>query len=208
MDIFIPIFIFFTIFVLCSLCGFCCKNRNEGAIYSSKFTTTYPRLNWFCNTFYALCSCRLLLSTLIIIFSVSSYLLAPVVITSQTHQPVGAPTAYPVHTGGVQTSYHHTVVSSQIMQPSMPMPYNGSSAPYPTGPAHPMPGVASYPPAPYGQQATYPPTASPYPPQSTPYPQQSAPYPAQPDLNPPTYSDVVTNQSYQKQAPYNPNYTS
>lgn len=36
MDIFIPIFVFFTIFVLCSLCGFCCKKQNEGAIYSSK----------------------------------------------------------------------------------------------------------------------------------------------------------------------------
>lgn len=37
MDIFIPIFILFTVFVLCSLCGFCCKNRNEGAIFSSKY---------------------------------------------------------------------------------------------------------------------------------------------------------------------------
>lgn len=36
MDIFIPIFICFAIFVLCSLCGFCCRKQNEGAIFSSK----------------------------------------------------------------------------------------------------------------------------------------------------------------------------
>lgn len=115
--------------------------------------------------------------------------------------------AYPVQTGSVHTSYH-TVVSP----PSMPMPYRDSAAPYPTGPAHPMPGNAPYPATPYGQQGgmpyppqggAYAPTASPYPPQSA-----SAPYPVQQEMNPPPYNDVVTNQSYQKQAPYNPNYSS
>lgn len=129
-------------------------------------------------------------------------------ITSQTHQPVGAPTAYPVHTTGSgvnQTSYQTTVGA-----PGMPMPYSDNSTPYPAGPpmmggapyptGAPMAGVP-YPPAPYGQpQGMYPPASSPYPP-------QAAPYPPQQEMNPPTYTDVVGNQTYQKQAPYNPNYT-
>lgn len=120
-------------------------------------------------------------------------------ITSQTHQPVGAPTAYPVHQtsgpGVVQSSYHTTIVSA----PAMPMPYS-DSAPYPTGPTQ-YSSAAPYPPAPYGQQQPmYPPAAnaSPYPPQSAPYGQQAMP---------PTYTDVMGNQTYQKQSPYNPGYS-
>lgn len=130
--------------------------------------------------------------------------LAPVVITSQTHQPVGAPQAYPVHTGG--PGVMHSSYQSAVAPPSMPMPYS-DNAPYPTGPsmgAYPVGGNAPYPPAPYGQQqstAMYPPaTSSPYPPPATaPYPQQS--------MNPPAYNEVVFNENHQKQAPYNPNYT-
>jgi len=167
MDIFIPIFILFTIFVLCSLCGFCCKNRNEGAIFST-----------------------------------------PVVITSQTHQPVGSSTAYPVGphpTTNIHTNYYHT----PIAPPSMPMPYSDNATTYPAGPTYPgsapYPASAPYPQAPYppvGQQSPYPPVTSPYPPQPAPYNQQ-----ALNNQQPPAYNEVVFNETHQKQAPYNPNFT-
>lgn len=77
--------------------------------------------------------------------------------------------------------------------------------------------------APYGQPGVYPmpqPQSSgypaPYPPTQT---QQSAPYPPvsgaggsmpmpqnSTTMNPPSYDQVVSNDAYQKQAPYNPSY--
>lgn len=147
-------------------------------------------------------------------FHEKNLILAPVVITSQTHQPVGAPVAYPVHTGvhgGAQTTY-----MTAVTNPAMPMPYS-DSAPYPTGPPmggypgagnapYPVGGNAPYPPAPYGQQPTamYPPA------NSTPYPPTTAPYPNAPPqamMNPPAYNEVVFTENHQKQAPYNPNFS-
>lgn len=130
--------------------------------------------------------------------------LAPVVITSQTHQPVGAPRAYPVHTN----HYHTTVLPAAMPQPysdSTPR-YPAAGAPYPTTAPYPTEGNASfprdasapyppapYPPGPYGQQP-YPPVAA-------------APYPPQAAMDPPAYNEVVGQQNYQKQAPYNPGYS-
>lgn len=230
MDIFIPIFILFTIFVLCSLCGFCCKNRNEGAIFSSKFliislmihssilipnqSYTYAHSD---NEFDSL------IKTSLVHFKI--LFLAPVVITSQTHQPVGSPSAYPIHGPHVTSTQY---------SPAMPMPYsdNTSTAPYPTGtmPSYPSsapyPTNAPYPPtgaSPYPATgvAHYPPTSAPYPPTtyeppqqsfppsaSSPYPPQIAPYnQAMINQQPPAYNEVVFNETNQKQAPYNPNFT-
>lgn len=143
-------------------------------------------------------------------FIKNNLFLAPVVITSQTHQPVGAPTAYPVHTGGpgvMQSNYNASAA------PAMPMPYTDNT-PYPTGPpmgTYPTGGNAPYPPAPYGQQQTamYPPAPSgPYPPAASGnYPPSTAPYPQQAMMNPPPYNEVVFSDNHQKQAPYNPNFT-
>jgi hypothetical protein len=146
----------------------------------------------------------------IILFQYLILFLAPVVITSQTHQPVGAPTAYPIHQGhpGInQTSYQTQVA------PQMPMPYSDAPAPYPMAGNPPYPvggnapypvgGNAPYPPAPYGQQP-YPPTASPYPAAG------NAPYPPSQQaamMDPPPYNDVVSGNSYQKQAAFNPNFS-
>lgn len=124
-------------------------------------------------------------------------------ITSQTHQPVGAPTAYPV-----PTNHYHTTV----LPPSMPQPYSDSAAAY----MPPRGGAAPYPPYPVNTsgaaQAPYPPSpynAQPYPPTAgAPYPPQSAPYaPQQASMDPPAYNEVVTQQNYQKQSPYNPNFS-
>lgn len=139
--------------------------------------------------------------------------LAPVVITSQTHQAVGSPTAYPVP-GGYQTAAHGP----------MPLPYSDST-PYPIGvnqtsyPAAGMPYPA-YPPqqggSPYPPQSTpYPPAgaAAPYPPAGGAAPYPISPYPPQngaqygQGMNPPAYNEVVGNENYQKQAPYNPNFS-
>ncbi|CRK91703.1 CLUMA_CG005349, isoform B [Clunio marinus] len=150
MDIFIPIFIIFTIFVLCSMCGFCCKKNNEGAVFST-----------------------------------------PVVITSQTHQPVGSPTAYPVQTNVSHSGYTQQPPSAM----PMPQPYSShpTSAPYP----------ASSAPYPSGGQAPYPTGGAPYPT----YGQASAPYPPQASMDPPPYNEVMGSENLQKQAPYNPGYS-
>lgn len=37
MDLFIPVFFIFVFFVICSLCGVCCRKSEQGAIYSSKW---------------------------------------------------------------------------------------------------------------------------------------------------------------------------
>lgn len=129
-------------------------------------------------------------------------LTAPVVITSQTHQPVGG-SAYPVHAAvpGV---------------PQMPMPYTDSSQPpYPmpsAGAPYPISGNAGpYPPAGAtfpmsGNTAPYPPAGA-YPPSN---PTSGPPYPystqQQATMDPPAYNEVVSNSSYQKQAPFNPNF--
>lgn len=127
-------------------------------------------------------------------------------ITSQTHQPVGSASAYPVYgphvtPNVVQSSNHHMTMAPA----AMPMPYSDNSAPYPTGPGPmPYPSSTPYPPATYSPQSTgaYPPTAScPYPPQPAPYNQ------AMINQQPPAYNEVVFNETHQKQAPYNPNFT-
>lgn len=41
MDIFIPIVVCFVIFLLCTICGVCCrKKRNAGAVFSCKYLVT------------------------------------------------------------------------------------------------------------------------------------------------------------------------
>lgn len=95
----------------------------------------------------------------------------------------------------------------------MPMPFNSSASPYPQGQ---YPTGGQHPPYPTSQTAPYP-SQMPYPQQgyqgqsNAPYPttQSAAPYPTAshlPMMDPPAYNEVVGNESYQKQAPYNPNY--
>ncbi|KAG5673395.1 hypothetical protein PVAND_003450 [Polypedilum vanderplanki] len=153
MDVFFFIFIFFTVFVLCSMCGFCCKKKDEGAIFST-----------------------------------------PVVVTSTTHQAPGSNYVVPTD---------QTTVPSQQ---SMPYPMQNQSAmPYPSQPIAlypPMNAAAPYPPMPVGNAAPYPPMntgpISPYPP---PIQSQQSMY------SPPSYQEVISQAPYQKQAPYNPNYS-
>lgn len=119
--------------------------------------------------------------------------LAPVVITSQTHQPVGSPTAYPVHSNAMPQQF------APVAQQGMPMPY-GAPAPYPPMNAPYSPPM--YPPAP--GSSPYPPQGAPY--QGAGYPPQVTPY-QQGMMNPPSYNDAVNNESFQKQAAYNPNFS-
>ncbi|CRK91702.1 CLUMA_CG005349, isoform A [Clunio marinus] len=115
----------------------------------------------------------------------------PVVITSQTHQPVGSPTAYPVQTNVSHSGYTQQPPSAM----PMPQPYSShpTSAPYP----------ASSAPYPSGGQAPYPTGGAPYPT----YGQASAPYPPQASMDPPPYNEVMGSENLQKQAPYNPGYS-
>uniref|UniRef100_A0A6B2E895 Putative conserved secreted protein n=1 Tax=Phlebotomus kandelakii TaxID=1109342 RepID=A0A6B2E895_9DIPT len=143
MDIFIPIVVCFVIFLLCTLCGVCCrKKRNAGAIFSS-----------------------------------------PVIVTSSTHTTATGP--YPVTVA---------VPPSTITQ---------TAAPYGQPGVYPMPQAQSG-----GYPAHYPPAQQ----SSTPYPPASGaggmPMPGMnPTMNPPTYDQVVSTDAYQKQSPYNPNYS-
>lgn len=117
-------------------------------------------------------------------------LLAPVVVVSEQHTNAGP---YPV-----TVQHHHTANMTaqaypmpQHQQPGgMPMP--GNYGPYP-GSGMPQPHQAPYP------------TNTPYP-----MPQPGAmPMPHNPAMmNPPSYNDVVGSEAYQKQAPYNPNFSS
>jgi hypothetical protein len=111
---------------------------------------------------------------------------------------------------------HPSYQNAAVMPPAMPMPYN-NSAPYPSGPtpypmhdnAAPFAGAPVYFPA--TGSSPYPPQQSPYPPAtsgSAPYPPQQAPYPQQEMMQqPPAYNEVVGSQTYQKQSPYNPNFS-
>ncbi|CAO1437875.1 unnamed protein product [Diamesa tonsa] len=122
----------------------------------------------------------------------------PVVITSQTHQPVGG---YPVQVQqnpGMQS--YQTVMMPPQQNVSMPMQQGYppqqqgyapvGAAPYPTGG---MPYPQAAPQQPYPPQTGYPPQGY-----QAPYP----PGPPEAHMNPPTYNEVVA-----KQAAYNPNYT-
>ncbi|XP_055702422.1 protein shisa-5 isoform X3 [Phlebotomus papatasi] len=144
MDIFIPIVVCFVIFLLCTICGVCCrKKRNAGAVFSS-----------------------------------------PVIVTSSTHTTATGP--YPVTVA---------VPAATIQQ---------SAAPYGQPGVYPMPQPQSsgypapYPPAQTQQSAPYPPVSGAG--GSMPMPQNST------TMNPPSYDQVVSNDAYQKQAPYNPSY--
>jgi len=102
---------------------------------------------------------------------------APVVVTSATHHVPGT-----IPPAGVTIAPH-------IPPGSYPHPQAGYNQTQQMG----------YPPP--QQQAGYPP------PHQPPYP-MGMPMP-QPDVsgNPPSYEQVTSSQVYQKQAPYNPNYT-
>ncbi|GAB0093830.1 integral component of membrane [Sergentomyia squamirostris] len=143
MDIFIPIVVCFVIFLLCTLCGVCCrKKRNAGAIFSS-----------------------------------------PVIVTSTTHTTAAGP--YPVTVAVPASTIQHS--GAQYGQPgvyAMPQPQSGAGA-YP----------APYPPA-QSHAAPYPATSG----------AGSMPMPGGTNMNPPSYDQVVNNDAYQKQSPYNPNY--
>ncbi|XP_059613375.1 protein shisa-5 isoform X1 [Phlebotomus argentipes] len=142
MDIFIPIVVCFVIFLLCTLCGVCCrKKRNAGAIFSS-----------------------------------------PVIVTSSTHTTAAGP--YPVTVAVPAATIQQT--AAPYGQPGVyPMPQTGYSAPYP--PAQTQQAAAPYPPA-SGAGS-------------------SMPMPGNPTgMNPPSYDQVVGNDAYQKQSPYNPSY--
>lgn len=125
------------------------------------------------------------------------FLLAPVVVVSEQHTSAGP---YPVtvqhqHQGNMTA--HATPGAYPMPQPhhqqqGMPMPGNygpyagigmpqaGGQAPYPTNVPYPagVPGVGAMP-----------------------MPQNPA------MMNPPSYNEVVGSEAYQKQAPYNPNFS-
>lgn len=145
------------------MCGFCCRNKEQGAVYST-----------------------------------------PVVVTSETHQAPGS--NYVVHTD------HTTTVSPMVPPQNMPMPYPAAGGAFPPYP--PTQPIQPYPPAnvssPYPPQAPYPMATS------APYPTN---YPPQAMAEPPSYSDVVTQNApypqqspypqqapYSQQSPYNPSY--
>uniref|UniRef100_A0A1L8EIQ9 Putative conserved protein with signal anchor n=2 Tax=Haematobia irritans TaxID=7368 RepID=A0A1L8EIQ9_HAEIR len=113
---------------------------------------------------------------------------APIVVTSSTHT---APGGYPV----TQMPAGATMAAYQPQVYAAPYPTQGA----PTQMPMPMPMPTGQPPAPGVQ-----PYMAPY-----------APVPAPANMNPPSYdmavgaagSGVANNATYEKQAPYNPNYT-
>ncbi|XP_075166506.1 uncharacterized protein LOC142238682 isoform X3 [Haematobia irritans] len=113
---------------------------------------------------------------------------APIVVTSSTHT---APGGYPV----TQMPAGATMAAYQPQVYAAPYPTQGA----PTQMPMPMPMPTGQPPAPGVQ------------PYMAPYP----PVPAPANMNPPSYdmavgaagSGVANNATYEKQAPYNPNYT-
>ncbi|XP_075166507.1 uncharacterized protein LOC142238682 isoform X4 [Haematobia irritans] len=112
----------------------------------------------------------------------------PIVVTSSTHT---APGGYPV----TQMPAGATMAAYQPQVYAAPYPTQGA----PTQMPMPMPMPTGQPPAPGVQ------------PYMAPYP----PVPAPANMNPPSYdmavgaagSGVANNATYEKQAPYNPNYT-
>jgi hypothetical protein len=163
-DVFFFIFIFFTIFVLCSLCGFCCKKKEQGAIYSSTYSTIHkkkPKTKIM--THHAG------------LFTIS----APVVITGQTHHPTGTvyveqttTAAYPPQNNAVAMPYNTNMAG-------MPMPYNQTGY---------QANVAPYPPT--GTNfSPYPPANQHIAPYPTTNPAQM--YPSQHMMQPPTYNEAV-----------------
>jgi hypothetical protein len=126
------------------------------------------------------------------------FILAPVVVTSQSFQPTNGQSQgpYPVtlqtrpSVGVVQTSYQSQPQQQNVQ---MPMPQLGFNAPYP-----PVSGNPGNPPYPTNSTAPYPTSSQP-----------SAPYPVNDNQNPPTYSQVAGNPTnYNQQPPYNPSYKS
>lgn len=114
--------------------------------------------------------------------------LAPVVVVSEQHQPTGG---YPV-----TVQHHNASMAQQGMQ----------------GGAYPMPAAHTQMPMPPPNYGQYGGNAAPYP-TNAPYPMgmpQPAvmPMPPNPNQNPPSYNEVVGNEAYQKQAPFNPNFSS
>ncbi|XP_075166504.1 uncharacterized protein LOC142238682 isoform X1 [Haematobia irritans] len=113
---------------------------------------------------------------------------SPIVVTSSTHT---APGGYPV----TQMPAGATMAAYQPQVYAAPYPTQGA----PTQMPMPMPMPTGQPPAPGVQ------------PYMAPYP----PVPAPANMNPPSYdmavgaagSGVANNATYEKQAPYNPNYT-
>ncbi|XP_059613377.1 protein shisa-5 isoform X3 [Phlebotomus argentipes] len=107
---------------------------------------------------------------------------APVIVTSSTHTTAAGP--YPVTVAVPAATIQQT--AAPYGQPGVyPMPQTGYSAPYP--PAQTQQAAAPYPPA-SGAGS-------------------SMPMPGNPTgMNPPSYDQVVGNDAYQKQSPYNPSY--
>lgn len=136
-DLFFFIFIIFTIFVCCSLCGFCCKRREEGAIFSTPVvitSTTHqpPGANYEIQT-----------SQTTITGNQMPY---------PPQQGISMPTNFSTNQGAPYTP----------MQPVAPYPPMNAAAPYPPTAAPYPPTTAPYPPA----ATPYPPAAAPYPPQA------------------------------------------
>uniref|UniRef100_A0A1B0CHQ7 Putative conserved secreted protein n=1 Tax=Lutzomyia longipalpis TaxID=7200 RepID=A0A1B0CHQ7_LUTLO len=109
----------------------------------------------------------------------------PVIVTSSTHTTAAGP--YPVTVAVPAATIQQT--SAQYGHPGVyPMP---------------QPQTGGYP-------APYPPTqtqqAAPYPPASTAGGSMPMPGGNPSAMNPPSYDQVVGNDAYQKQAPYNPGY--
>ncbi|XP_059613376.1 uncharacterized protein LOC132259666 isoform X2 [Phlebotomus argentipes] len=112
----------------------------------------------------------------------SSICETPVIVTSSTHTTAAGP--YPVTVAVPAATIQQT--AAPYGQPGVyPMPQTGYSAPYP--PAQTQQAAAPYPPA-SGAGS-------------------SMPMPGNPTgMNPPSYDQVVGNDAYQKQSPYNPSY--
>jgi hypothetical protein len=181
--------IFFVIIIglLFFCCGLCMQTKDKGAIFSS-----------------------------------------PVVITGQSHQPADQSGViqqpYPMQTQINTTSGQHVynpvptttpypTGPSMMPVPQLPgneppyptgyPPYPTSNSPYPPNPTTYPPNPTTYPPNP----TTYPPNPTTYPPVNPSAPYPNAPYPPQAAMNPPSYNEVVGKPSYEKQSPYNPNFS-
>ncbi|XP_070505685.1 protein shisa-5-like [Chironomus tepperi] len=136
MDFFFFVFIAFTTFVLCSLCGFCCRKKESGAIYSTPVVVTSETHQVPSGNVYA--------QQTTITTNSTPYQ------NPQMPMPYPAGNAAPYPPAGNVPPYPQP-------QPMQPYPPVNAGSPYPPQAPYGQPG-APYPPVGYPPQPVMPPT--------------------------------------------------
>ncbi|KYB26407.1 hypothetical protein TcasGA2_TC033780 [Tribolium castaneum] len=183
MDVLIPIIIFVLVFILFSICGFCCKRKREGTVYGPSPVVVPP-------------------------YPVeprhptpqSRAAPAPGFATHTPPYPTHNPHPLPAPGELIFLNYTSTLILSLFIVPGYyPLAVGATPVPYPPA------GAAPYPPA--VGPTPYPPAGPPYPPGTAPYPDYGAQPPSYSEaVSQPPVQPLPAKEGYTKQAPYNPNY--